>query len=58
MLFKNRDVEDLIARVKMVWENYGDYKAGLEHLEVPDVMSEILNIYRHVVAKESDSSLK
>jgi glycosyltransferase involved in cell wall biosynthesis len=57
ILFENRNVIDFTDRVKTVWENYTDYKAKLESLEVPDVMSEILNIYRHVVAKESDSSL-
>jgi glycosyltransferase involved in cell wall biosynthesis len=53
ILFKSRDIEDFIARVKMVWENYSDYKTKLESLEMPDNLSEILGIYRRVAGRNT-----
>ncbi len=48
VLFKNRDVEDFIDRVKMVWDNYGHYKSELESLEVTSGLDGILEIYRRL----------
>jgi glycosyltransferase involved in cell wall biosynthesis len=53
VLFKNRDVGDFIDRVKIVWENYGDYKAELKSLEVPGAMTEMLEIYRRLAGRGS-----
>lgn len=52
VVFKNRDVEDFTSRVKMVWDNYGDYKAKAEALEIKSGLEEILGIYRRLAGKD------
>jgi glycosyltransferase involved in cell wall biosynthesis len=52
VLFKNRDVEDFVSRVKMVWEDYADYKEKLESFKSPDLKDEILKIYRRLTGRE------
>ena len=51
VLFKNRDVEDFIARVKMVWDNYGYYKSRMESTEVENGLNEILKVYSSLASK-------
>lgn len=51
VLFKNRDVEDFIARVKMVWDSYGYYKSQIESIEVENGLGEILKVYISQVNK-------
>ena len=55
VLFKNRDVADFIARVKMVWDNYGYYKSKMESLEVENGLSKILEMYRRLASKSKVS---
>jgi glycosyltransferase involved in cell wall biosynthesis len=52
--FKNRDVEDFISRVKMVWDNYDDFKAKAEALEMESGLEDILNIYRGLAGKSGN----
>jgi hypothetical protein len=56
VVFKNRDIGDFIDRVKMVWENYTDYKKKSQSLKMPDVLVEILAIYRDVAGREQGVS--
>lgn len=51
VLFKNRDVEDFISRVKMVWDNYDDYKAKAETVKMESGLEEILEIYRSLAGE-------
>jgi glycosyltransferase involved in cell wall biosynthesis len=51
VLFRSRDIQDFIARVKMVWDNYSNYKAELASLELPDTMDDILKIYHGVAGR-------
>jgi glycosyltransferase involved in cell wall biosynthesis len=55
VLFKNRDVDDFIARVKMVWENYSYYKSEMESLEMENGLSKILGIYRSLASQSKVS---
>jgi glycosyltransferase involved in cell wall biosynthesis len=55
-LFKSRDIEDFIARVKTVWDNYGHHKSKIESLEVASGRGGILDIYRNLVDKGAVSS--
>lgn len=52
VIFKSRNIDDFIARVKKVWENSSEYKVRLESLELPDVLNEILAIYRRAAGRE------
>jgi len=51
VLFTNRDTEDFIARVKMVCDNYEQYKSQIESIEVENGLSEILKVYNSQVNK-------
>ena len=51
VLFKNRDMEDFIARVKMVWDSYGYYKSKMESLKLEKGISVILKVYISQVNK-------
>jgi hypothetical protein len=51
LLFKNRDIEDFTSRLKMVWDNYKEYKAKAEALEIGSGLGEILAIYRRLTGK-------
>ena len=55
VLFKNRDVADFIARVKMVWDNYDYYKSRMESIEMTSGLSEILKVYRSLAGKSTVS---
>ncbi len=54
VLFKSRDTADFIDRVRAVWENYAEYKKRLESVEIPEIMNEILAVYRHVAGNKSE----
>ncbi len=54
-IFKSRDTAGFIDCVKEVWENYTDHKKRVEHLSMPDVLGEILAIYRRVAGESSES---
>jgi len=56
VLFRNRDVEDFIDRVKMVWDNYDEYRSKITSLEGSSGADEILNIYRGLAGKSQKIS--
>jgi glycosyltransferase involved in cell wall biosynthesis len=46
VLFRNRDVEEFIDRVRMVWDNYAGYRARVESVTIDNNIAEILQVYR------------
>jgi glycosyltransferase involved in cell wall biosynthesis len=57
VIFRNRDVEDFIARVKMVWDNYDDYREKTNSLKIESGLKEILQVYRGVADKDRVSQI-
>ena len=49
ILFKNRDIKDFTARVKMVWDNYDYYKSKAKSIEVENGLNKMLEIYNRLV---------
>jgi glycosyltransferase involved in cell wall biosynthesis len=57
VLFQSRNIDDFIARVKMVRENYADYKEKLESLNLPNIKGEILRIYYTTSGKKYETNI-
>jgi len=55
VLFKNRNTEDFVAHVKMVWDNYDYYKSKVESIEVENGLNKILKIYSSLANKNKIS---
>lgn len=53
LIFKNRNIEDFIARVKMVWGDYSNYRSKLESLKVTSGLDDILTTYRNIAREET-----
>jgi glycosyltransferase involved in cell wall biosynthesis len=51
VIFKNRDIEDFTARVKMVWENHNFYKAETEFADAGNGLDKTLEIFRGLTRK-------
>ena len=51
ILFKNRNMEDFVVRVKMAWDNYDYYKSKVESLEVENGLNKILEVYSSLASK-------
>jgi glycosyltransferase involved in cell wall biosynthesis len=56
VLFKNRDTEDFISRVKIVWDNHDDYEVKADTVKVESGREEILEIYRRLTGKSGYST--
>ena len=55
VLFKNRNMEDFVASIKMVWDNYDYYKAKVESIEVENGLNKILKVYSSLANKRKVS---
>jgi len=46
ILFKNRDINDFVSKVKNVLDNYEYYKKRLEAVNLEDNFDKILKVYQ------------